>query len=203
MFHQTSSAAATAAMSIAARPRARGERASASAQDHHEGDRRRLPTARMASHACCDLAENATAHAISASAAAATATSAPGRRSRQPLAHVVGEQLANEDSQDGDEHERAAHRPPEQVDARHILERPSVERRVAAQHVEQRENEHARQQAGAAAEQATGGKAEPQQHDADRGADEQIVQGPVGGAHLGKSVEVGPPIDSRSSPASP
>ena len=71
----------------------------------------------------------------------------PGRDARRPLAHVVGQQLAGDERERGDQHEGAVDRPAEQMDARHVLEREGIDGRVAAQRIEQRYRQHAGHQA--------------------------------------------------------
>ena len=86
----------------------------------------------------------------------------PGHHSRDALAHVVGEQLAGEQGECGDHHERAVDRPAEQADARHVLEGERIDRRVAAQRVEQRHQQHGGHHPVGAPQHSPAGDAEPE-----------------------------------------
>ena len=122
----------------------------------------------------------------------------PARDARDALAHVVGEQLAGEQGECGDQHECAVDRPAEQADARHVLECHGVERRVAAQRVEQRHQQHGGHHPVGAPQHAAAGDAEPEHDDGRGGADEEIVEGAIGGADRGQGVVVRPPVDLRA-----
>ena len=103
-------------------------------------------------------------------------------------------QLPGEESKRGHQHERAVDRPAEQADARHIAEGKRIERRIAAQRIEQRHEQHASHQPIAAAGKPSAGDAEPQDDDGRGGADEEVVERAVGGADGRQRIVVRPPV---------
>jgi hypothetical protein len=103
---------------------------------------------------------------------------------RQAVADVVRHEMPDQDRQRRQKDEAAVRRTAEEVHARHPIERPGEQRRVTAQHVEQRDHQHGAQQGASAPPQAAAGDAKPEQQHDRHGADEQVVERFIDRRHL-------------------
>ena len=186
MFHHISSAIATTASAAATTARAGAVLANSSAATASSGMAMTLATSTSAAWPWPERAENATADATTAHAASAITSSGEAAPLRQAVADVVGEQVAAQQRERGREHEARIRRPAKHVDAGNVRERQREQRRVAAEHEQQRDAERGGDQPPSLPPRAAAGDAEPQQQDQRQPADEQIVERVVGVGDLGQ-----------------